>query len=145
MKRFHFPLDRVRRWRAEQATLEELKLEQLVEHSAKLREEKRGIESARAHSEQQVLGQPSIEATELQSLDAYRLHTRNEIQEIEKRERQAGAAVQQQIQRVIEARRDAELIERLKRKALDEWQAASSREQENLAGELYLAKFARRR
>jgi len=145
MKRFHFPLDRVRRWRAEQATLEELKLEQLVDHVTRLRVEKRGIESARTLSEQEVLGQPSIEATELQSLDAYRLHTRNQIRDLENREREAGAAVARQIQRVIEARRQAELIERLKQKALDEWQTASDREQENLAGELYLAKFACRR
>src|SRR5271169_5724190 len=143
MKRFHFPLDRVRRWRAEQATLEELKLEQLVDHLTRLRLEKRGIESARTLSEQEVLGQPSIEATELQSLDAYRLHTRNQIRDIENREREAGAAVARQIERVIEARRQAELIERLKQKAFNEWQTASDREQENLAGELYLAKFAR--
>jgi hypothetical protein len=145
MKRFQFPLDRVRRWRAGQATLEELKLEQLVEQVTKLREEKRGIESARTHSEREVLGQPSIEATQLQSLDAYRLHTRNKIRDIENREREAGAAVEQQRQRVIQARRDAELLERLKRKALDEWQAASDREQETLATELYLAKRVRQR
>jgi flagellar export protein FliJ len=145
MKQFHFPLDRVRRWRREQATLEELKLEQLVEHLTKLGQEKRGIESARMHSEEEVLGQPSIEATELQSLEAYCLHTRNKIHEIENLERQAGAAAEQQRQRVIEARRQAELIERLKQKAFAEWQAASNREQENLAGELYLAKLARRR
>jgi hypothetical protein len=46
---------------------------------------------------------------------------------------------------VIQARRDAELLERLKRKALAEWQAASDREQESLATELYLAKRVRQR
>src|SRR5271165_2995731 len=93
MKRFQFPLDRVRRWRAEQATLEELKLEQIVGQLTQLREQKRGIESARAHSEQEVLGQPSIEASQLQSLDAFRLHTKDKIRDIENREREVCAAV----------------------------------------------------
>lgn len=143
MKRFQFPLERVRRWRAEQAALEELRLEQLGVHLAKIREEKRTIANQRLSSEQEVLRQPSLEATELQSLDAYRLYTRNRIRETENRERQAEALVQQQRGRVIEARRQAELLDRLKRKALDQWQTASDREQETLAAELHLAKRAR--
>ncbi len=84
-------------------------------------------------------------AQSLQSLDAYRLHSRSQVRDIENRERQAEEHLEQQRQRVIEARRDAELLERLKRKALDAWQAASDREQETLATELYLAKRVRER
>jgi len=81
----------------------------------------------------------------LQSLDAYRLHARTKIRDIEIRERQTEAQVEQQRQRVIQARREAELLERLKRQALDEWRAASDREQETLAAESYLAKRSRKR
>ena len=52
--------------------------------------------------------------------------------------------VDEQRQRVVAARRDAELLERLLQKARDEWQAASDREQETLATDLYLAKRVRR-
>jgi hypothetical protein len=144
MKRFQFSLDRVRSWRAGQAALEGLKLEQLRENLEALKMARRNIAVERSSSEQAVLGQPSIDASELQSLDAYRLHARARIRDIENRERQIEAQLEQQRQRVIIARRDAELLERLKRKALDEWQAASGREQENLAAELFLAKRARR-
>jgi hypothetical protein len=144
MQRFHFPLERVRRWRAGQAGLEELKLEQLRERLAQLREEKRAVETERTQSEREVLEQPSIQATHLQSLDAYRLHARDKIRGIENREREVEVQAERQRQRVVETRRDAELLERLKRKALQEWQAAADREQENLATELYLAKRARR-
>jgi len=145
MKRFQFPLERVRRWRAEQAAMEELKLEQLAAQLTAIREERRNIENQRVRTERELLGQPSIQATELQSLDAYRLYTRNKIRETETRECQAAASVEQQRQKVIEARRQAELLERLKRKALDEWQTASDQEQETLAAELHLAKRARAR
>jgi hypothetical protein len=144
MKRFSFPLERVRLWRAGQAALEELKLEHLREALSKLQQEKRGIQTERASSDRQVLGQPSIEASELESLGVYRLHTRNRIREIENRERLAGVQVEAQRQRAIEARRAAELLDRLQRKAKEEWRTASDREQETLATELYLAKRLRR-
>jgi hypothetical protein len=145
MKRFLFPLERVRHWRAGQARLEEMKLEQLQGNLVALREERQNIEIQRAQSELQVLGQPSMQASELQSLDAYRVHARTKIQDIGNRERQAEVLVEEQRQRVIQAQRNAELLERLKQKALDEWRVASDREQESLAGELYLAKRVRRR
>jgi hypothetical protein len=145
VKRFHFPLDRVRRWRAEQATLEELKLEQLRGQLTALQEEKRRIETERSQSEQEVLRQASMEASELQSLDVYRLHTWTKVRDIESRERQMAAPIEEQRQRVIDAQRNAELLERLKQKARVEWQTASDREQEGLAAELYLARWTRRR
>jgi hypothetical protein len=144
MKRFSFPLERVRLWRAGQAALEELKLEHLREALSKLQQEKRGIQTERASSDRQVLGQPSIEASEIESLGVYRLHTRNRIREIENRERLAGVQVEAQRQRVFEARRAAELLDRLQRKAKEEWRTASDREQETLATELFLAKRLRR-
>jgi hypothetical protein len=145
MKRFQFSLDRVRSWRAGQVALEGLKLEQLRENLEALKKERRNIHMERSRSELEVLRQPSIEAAELQSLDAYRLHARSKIRDLENRERQMEAQVEQQRQRVTVARRDAELLERLKRKALGEWQMASNREQETLAAELYLAKRVRSR
>ena len=145
MKRFQFPLERVRRWRAGQAALEELKLEQLREQQTRLEEEKRSIQRERAHSERDVLGRPVMEATELQNLDAFRVHARDKIREFENRERQAAAQIEQQGQRVMEARRNAELLERLKQEAGAAWQRASDREQESLATELYLAQWTRRR
>ena len=145
MKRFQFPLERVRRWRAGQAALEELKLEQLREQQARLEEEKRSIQRERANSERDVLGRQVMEATELQNLDAFRVHARDKIREFENRERQAAAQIEQQGQRVMEARRNAELLERLKQEAGAAWQRASDREQESLATELYLAQWTRRR
>jgi len=140
MKRFSFPLERVRRFRSEQASLEESKLRQFQGHLAALGSEKRGMELARARSEQGVLAQPSIEASELQSLESFRRHIGNIIRDIGNRERQCEAQVVDQRQRLMEARQKAELLERLKQKALDEWTTSSNREEEALATELYLAK-----
>ena len=145
MKRFHFPLERVRRWREGQAALEEMKLEQLQGNLAALRLEKENIEVERSRSQKELLDQPFVQAIELESLDAYRLHAQIKIHNIENRELEVAAQVEQQRQRLVEKRRDAELLERLKRKSWDEWQAASDREQESLASELHLARLTRHR
>ncbi len=143
MKRFQFPLDRVRRWRSEQASVEELKLGQLRDRLDALGEAKQRVELARTQSEQEVLGQPFIEAYEVQSLEDYRLHTRFQIRDIENQQRQCEEQIVAQRQRVIEARQKAELLERLKQKALGEWLAANNHEEETLATELFLAKRQR--
>lgn len=145
MRRFHFPLERVRQWRDGQAALEELKLEQLLQNVAALERAKQSIETERAESERQLLSRKTIEAAELQNLDSYQLHSRDKIRDIENRKRQASVEVDQQRQRVIGARRDAELLERLKQKAREAWQAASDREEEALVAELYLARRTRHR
>ena len=145
MKRFSFPLERVLRWREEQARLEELRLEQLRANVAALGEEKRDTALQRMRSAADVLSQRVVEAGELENLDSYRLHARTKIRDLENRMRQAEAQAAEQRQRVVEAHRQAELLDRLRSRALGEWQAASDREQEALAGELYLANRMRRR
>jgi flagellar export protein FliJ len=144
MKRFHFPLERVRRWRQEQAAVEELKLQRWYAQLAALGEEKARAENERAASERDVLDRASVEAGELQALDAYRLHVRSRIGGIERRRGEVTAEITKQRERLIEARRRAELLERLKTRMFDAWQTGADREEETLAGELYLAKWRRR-
>jgi hypothetical protein len=145
MKRFDFPLERVRRWRREQASLEELKLQQLRAEMAGLQAAQRQIETDRAQSEQQVLTQAYVDPLLLVSLDSYRQHTAGQVRQLESRGQQCEAKIQEQLNRVIEARRKFELLERLRQAALDEWQAAVDKEQEDLAAELFLAKSSRRK
>lgn len=140
MKRFSFPLDRVRRWRVEQAEVEALKLRQIGDRLIGLGREKQRAEMQRVTSEREVLGQPSIQASEVQSLEAYRRHIANQLREIQVRERQCQGEAEAQRQRAVEARQKAELLEQLKRKLWREWRAAAEREEESLATELYLAK-----
>ncbi|HTW64586.1 MAG TPA: hypothetical protein VME17_08220 [Bryobacteraceae bacterium] len=144
MKKFDFPLERVRRWRVEQAGIEELKMRQLRDRRTALAGEKRRVESDRTRSERQVLTQATIEASEVQNLEAYRRHAANRIRDIGVRERQCDEQILEQRQRWMVARQKAELLERLKQKAFEEWRSAAEREEENLAAELYLAKRGRR-
>jgi hypothetical protein len=144
MKRFQFPLERVRRWRAEQASLEELKLEQLRAESARLATAKRELETESSRSANQVLSQQSIDPIELTSLESYRFYLRRRISELSSLEKQAETKVVEQREIVIQARRQFELLDRLHGQAWREWVAASNKEQEELASEMFLAQAARK-
>jgi len=144
VKRFEFPLDRVRRWRAEQASLEELKLQQFRAEAERLAAQKRALEAEASESVRAVLAQSTIEPIELTTLESYGLHLRRRIFELENLRRQAEAKVLEQRLRFIEARRQFELLDRLHQKARHEWVAASNKEQEELAAEMFLAQAARK-
>jgi len=145
MQRFRFPLERVRRWRAEQAAAEEAKLRQLAGQMAALADERARVENDRAESERVVLERAAVEAGDLQALDAFRSHVRARIGDIEKRRNETARKIGEQRERWRAAARQAELLERLKTKMFAEWRAEADREEETLASELYLARLARRR
>ena len=92
MKRFSFPLERVRLWRAGQAALEELKLEHLREAAVQAEQDKTGRFKPNARSsDREVLGQPSIASDRAcRAWTSYRVHSAHRIREIENRERQAA-------------------------------------------------------
>jgi len=144
MKRFDFTLERVRRWRQEQAALEELKLQQLRAELAKLDAAKRQIKTDAARSAQQVFSEPRIDPLLLERLDSYRVHAAGQVRNLEHREGQYETKIAEQLSQVIEARRKSELLERLRQDALQRWQSAANKEQEDLAAELFLAKPRRR-
>ena len=143
MKRFDFPLDRVRRWRVEQLHLEELKLQQLLAERQALARGKQQIRQELERTQRSLLAQPSLEAVELETLDCFHHFVHARIRDFENREGEAEAKIVVQRQRVLEARRQSELLERLRHKALAEWRAAADHEQETLAAELFLAKTIR--
>jgi hypothetical protein len=145
MKRFDFPLERVRRFRAEQAGLEELKLEQLRAELSRLAAARRKMEADVDASARQTLAQESMDPMELTSLESYRLHMRRLLYDLAHLARQCEVKIVEQRERVIEARRKFELLDRLHHKAHQEWRAVSNKEQEDLASELYLAKSVRDR
>jgi hypothetical protein len=145
MKRFEFPLEPVRCWRLERIGIEELKLRQILAEKHKLAAMKAQIQSEMTQTAKQVLAQSSMQPLELQSLDSFRFYVRGRVRNLENLERQCEAKIVEQRNHVLEARRQFELLERLRQKAMTEWRAAGDKEQEEMAAELFLAKSIRER
>ena len=145
MKRFHFPLEIVRRWRLERVGIEELKLQQILAEKQNLALTRAGIQAEINRTVEQLLRQPSMQPFELESLDSFRVHGRGRIRDLETEERRCESRVVEQRNQVLEARRQFELLDRLRQKAFTEWTAAGNQEQEETVAELFLAKSARER
>lgn len=144
MKRFHFPLERVRRWRQDQADLEEFKLQQLFGERNGLMERRQLLLTQAETSERAVLSSESVEAQELAALESYRQHVAQRKAAIEREQGRVEQRIADQRHAVVEAQRRFELLDRLQHKAFLSWTAARDKEEEELAAELYLAKRVRR-
>jgi hypothetical protein len=143
MKRFQFSLERVRRWRLEQLHVEELKLQFLRAERQALADAKQQVREELTRSRRGVLEQRSMLGLELEFLDSFGLHVYERVRAFETREQQAETKVVEQRGRVLEARRQFELLEGLRVKALVKWRAEGDKEQETLAGELFLSRSTR--
>jgi len=143
MKRFEFRLERVRKWRQDQADLEDQRLEQLYAELRAIETKRKEIESEADRRRRGVLAQATVMAEELAFIEASRTWTEEQVRRLSGRQRETEVSVRKQRQRVLEAHRRFQLLEGLKDKALAGWTSARDKEQEELAAELYLAKRIR--
>lgn len=145
MKRFEFRLERARDWRRSQLEIELGAAAALAGELARIGEERRSVEAERRAAERSVLAAPAVPASQFAALDAFRRFSDAAAAALDRRRADCEQRLAGQRRRVLEARQRYELLNRLQARALAAWRAAFEREQENLAGELYLARLARRR
>jgi hypothetical protein len=144
MKKFSFPLETARRWRERQAEMEEARLQALFA-------EKQAIERRVAalvdelQAEHRRIEDRTCDARELAMLDQFRTWANRDQQRLTAAQAECERRIAVQQAALVEARRRFRLVDRLKEKALIGWHAASEKEQEDLAAELYLARRVRQR
>jgi hypothetical protein len=142
MKRFTFPLETARQWRNRQAEIQEMRLQQLVAEKQNI-EDRRVALDEELDRERRRIGDGAIDVQRLASLDRYATFVTREQHRLAAARADCERRIEAQRAVLMEARRAFQLIERLKEKALIEWQAAGAKEQEELAAELFLARRAR--
>jgi hypothetical protein len=143
VKRFGFPLERVRQWREKQAAIEEAALEKLFAKRRLLEQSREVLEAEAAESARAVALAPSVSAMELQSVDAFRRYVSSQRILIARRIAVCGVEIAAQQEKVREARRRFELLDKLRERKLSAWTAALNQEVEMEAGEAFLAKWGR--
>ena len=142
MKRFTFPLETARQWRNRQAEIQEMRLQQLVAEKQNI-EDRRVALDEELDRERRRIGDGAIDVQRLASLDRYATFVTRDQHRLAAARADCERRIEAQRAVLMEARRAFQLIERLKEKALIEWQAAGAKEQEELAAELFLARRAR--
>jgi flagellar export protein FliJ len=141
MKRFDFPLERVREWREKQVAVEEAKLERLFAELSAIAAARAELDAEQARNEQLVVQAGGVTASDLQALDGFRRYVKAERGRIETLRADCSKRIEQQRAAILEARRRYELLGRLKQRSLRLWTAEMNRELEANAAEAYLAKW----
>jgi flagellar export protein FliJ len=141
MTTFRFRLEKVLRWRQAKLDLEQFALSRLAAECARWDARLVQLESARTEAEQNVLSSGSVEGGDLGALARYQGHLHNEKQISLARRRDCEHRMEQQRARLLAARRECQLLERLRQVRRAEWETAVDREFEALAAETYLARW----
>ena len=141
MKQFQFSLEHAMHWRRLRADMERAKIESLYTELHNLDGQKTLMEEEEASAHNLVKNQDSVRAQQLFALDRFTRHmsTRKELLEVQRLD--LSKSIAQQKVRLISAQRDFELLEKLKAHKKEDWRTAFDKEQEDLASEVYLAKW----
>ena len=143
MKKFSFGLERVRAWRAEQVELEKLKLRRLFDERHAMEATGALLDRELAEAEKNVRSQVRLDAQQLCALDAFKLYVKSEKSRLVARVAECDHRIAAQRQRLLDVRRQFRLLERMKRRELDDWNHALTREIDELAAEVHLSQWER--
>ncbi|MBL8228745.1 MAG: hypothetical protein JNL98_09725 [Bryobacterales bacterium] len=140
MKGFHFRLQRVLAWYQTKAKIEELQLQKLHAERDQLLKEIAAIGRSWNLARAGTVGSTEIRGTDLRSLAAYQIHMKNEITRLQSLLLGCSNRIAAQLQNVTAARRQVEMIDRLRLRRKSEWTREQSKEEEALATENFLAR-----
>jgi flagellar biosynthesis chaperone FliJ len=141
MQRFRFTLESVRHWRQEQAEIEESALGKLVAQRQSLLDRMERLQCDRREGDAALVRCATVLAQELAALESGRQWIKTETARLILRVRETDKQIEQQRARVVQARRNYELLQRLKERALHKWQQEADRELDQLAADVFLSQW----
>jgi flagellar export protein FliJ len=145
MARFHFSLDRVLEWRQTRLDAERLKLLELKKELSTAQSAIERIREDRAVAQRLTHDSSDMTGSDLRSLAAYVLGTRGQERKLQVRCEELDQRIAHQLQRVLKARQDHHLLEKLRERRLAEWSRESNQAIEKVADEAYLSRWISRR
>lgn len=141
MTTFKFRLESVLRWRQSKLEMEQFALSRLAAERARWDQVLAELETSRAHADRLVLSSESVHGRELQAMVRYKELVGKQKQMALNRRSECDRKIEQQRERLLQARRDFRLLEKLRQVRRAEWEAAVDRDFEALAAESYLARW----
>lgn len=143
MKAFRFRLEKVMEWRHLQMRAEEEKLAVLQHRLGQLKYRINALTSAELKSEWGLLKQPSVWGSELEAFTSFQARVKFERAAIERDQSQCEKWIVAQRTKLLKARLDFRVLEKLKEKRKEEWTYLSDRELENAAADAHNSRLFR--
>ena len=144
MNAFRFPLQKALDLRRTQLEQEQAKFKQQAEAVAAIERKRAETQASGARAENEVRQWQPVMEGDLRALNHFRLRVKVDEARIAQECVEAARELAVRQEAMLEARRRAKLLERLRERRLEEWEAARNRELEELASESFLAQWNRR-
>jgi hypothetical protein len=139
MKKFEFRLDAALRWRHTQLQLERAKLQKLLGEEQRLKDSLQRLLDERKSALIELQSAESPHPSDLRALSVYLVGSDARAYFLRDQIAKCTGPIQQQRGRLLEAERNARLLEKLKEDCYSEWKRAFEREIESGAEESWLA------
>lgn len=143
MKAFRFSLERVRQWRSTQLRMAEERLAQLQNELTQLVLAADRVAAAYKQSEARVMSSGDLNGAELQSLSQFRERTNRLARDLQARKSACEGLIVEQRQRLLKARKDHLVLEKLKDRQFKNWSYLAERELESEVADNYLVNWPR--
>ncbi|MBZ5596255.1 MAG: hypothetical protein LAP39_28755 [Acidobacteriia bacterium] len=127
------------RWRQAKLEIEQFTLSRLAAECARWERVLAELETSRAHADSFLLSSQSVNGSDLEAMVRYKELVARQKQVALNRRRECERKLEQQRSRLLQARREFRLLEKLRQMRKAEWEATVDREFEALAAESYLA------
>jgi hypothetical protein len=143
MKSFRFPLQRALDWRSLQLRTEEEKLAGYQQTLAALIHQESARNVAEKQREAALLGLITIPGSELHALTGFKQRVAGERQTLKSNRAKCEVQIAEQRTRLLKARKDCRVLEKLKETRKKEWKYQGDREVEETAAESYISNWRR--
>ena len=143
MKRFRFPLEALLAIRQRKLGKLEAEVGALQRKRMETLESAAALEQRSAEARESIGGQHVMRGADLRLIDASSQAMLEQAHASREQARRLEHELVEGRKAVLQARRDAEMLEKLRERDLEEWRREVDREEEALASELHLARRTR--
>ncbi len=143
MKKFRFPLDRLLNYRRSRLSEQQAALDRLLAGKTALEARRAALEREERLVMDALRRMPVLGAENLLAADGFRRFAALESARLLEEIRQFASRIEAQRAAVVEARREVEVLERLREKRLNAWRQEVDRETEQQIAELVIARWRR--
>lgn len=142
MKKFRFPLQKLLNYRRSQLAGEQARLERLLAEQAGLEQRRAALEREERIASDSLRRLPVLTADQLSAVAAFRRYASSEAARLDSEICAAAGRVAAQREAVLSARREVEVLEKLRERRLHDWRREVDQETERQTAELVVARWA---
>lgn len=143
MKKFRFPLEKLLNYRRGRLASEQARLERLLAEQAALQRRRAALEREERLVMESLRRLRVLTSEDLSSAAGFRRYAAAEAVRLLSEAGELASRIEARKNAVLAARREVEVLERLREKRLQDWRSEIDRETERQVAELVVARWSR--